>query len=256
MEHDTLAQRLSLISTHWSLLNQAHQQGDDAARAALHRLLERYGGAVRRYLLGALRDVDAADELFQDFACRLLNGSLRGANPERGRFRDYLKGVLSHLAADHHRRAKRRLPPLPNEFAEPAADGTLTPEADVAFRESWRDELLARAWQALEEVERTTAKPFHAVLRLRADHPELHSPELAERLSAQLGKPVTAVGVRQLLHRARERFADLLLEEVWVTLVSPTLADLNEELRELGLLDYCRPALERRLDADADCALA
>src|SRR5580692_8365511 len=44
--------RLEMISTRWTLLEQAHRGTDGAAAARTH-LLERYGGAVRRYLRGA-----------------------------------------------------------------------------------------------------------------------------------------------------------------------------------------------------------
>jgi RNA polymerase sigma-70 factor (ECF subfamily) len=71
---------------------------------------------------------------------------------------------------------------------------------------------------------------------------------MAEQLSATLGKPLTAAGVRQTLHRAREKFADLVLEEVLHSLATPTVEQLEEELTELGLLDYCRPALKRLKD--------
>jgi RNA polymerase sigma-70 factor (ECF subfamily) len=69
---------------------------------------------------------------------------------------------------------------------------------------------------------------------------------MAAQLSTELGKPLTAAGVRQLLHRARERFADLLLEEVAQSLAEPSPERLEQELLELGLLEYCRPALQRR----------
>ena len=61
----------------------------------------------------------------------------------------------------------------------------------------------------------------------------------------RLGKTVTAVGVRQTLHRAREKFAELLLEAVADSLDAPTRERLGEELEELGLLGYCKPVLER-----------
>ena len=57
---------------------------------------------------------------------------------------------------------------------------------------------------------------------------------------------MTAVGVRQTLHRAREKFGALLLDEVIHSLENPGPEQVEEELAELGLLDYCRPALERR----------
>src|SRR5438876_1024348 len=96
--------RLSRISTLWSVVRQAHDGSATGVCVAQQQLLERYGGAVRRYLMAALRDHDATDELFQTFAYRFLHGDLRGANAERGRFRDFLKGVLFHLIADHHKK--------------------------------------------------------------------------------------------------------------------------------------------------------
>ena len=38
----------------------------------------------------------------------------------------------------------------------------------------------------------------------------------------------------------------LLLDEVTHSLERPAAEELEQELVELGLLDYCRPALERR----------
>ena len=81
------------------------------ARAAL---VHRYRGAIYRYLLGAVRNPDVADDLAQDFALRLVRGDFRNADPERGRFRDLVKTVLFHLIVDYQRRQKaqpRALPP-------------------------------------------------------------------------------------------------------------------------------------------------
>ena len=116
MAPDNPNARLNLISTRWTLLGRAC--GDDAeAQAAKTDVLERYGGAIRRYLLGAVRDEDAADDLFQEFVCRLLRGGFRGADRARGRFRDYLKGVLAHLVVDYHRARQRQPLALPQNFA-------------------------------------------------------------------------------------------------------------------------------------------
>jgi hypothetical protein len=69
---------------------------------------------------------------------------------------------------------------------------------------------------------------------------------MAERLSPVLGKPVTAAAVRQTLHRARERFADALLDEIAQALDDPSAEALEAELIDLSLHDHCRPALDRR----------
>ena len=241
---ESLHQRLSQITTLWSVVGQAHQEPGDAVIAAQRQLLERYGGAIRRYLLAAVRDQDGADELFQTFAYRFLHGDLRGANPQRGRFRDFLKGVLFHLAVDYHKRSRAQ--PLPADHPALAAEPPSETESDREFLTSWRDELLARAWRALEEFERQTEQPYFTVLRFRADHPDIRSPQMAEELSSRLGKTFNSSSMRQSLHRAREKFADLLLEEVIQSLDSPSAESLEQELIDLELLDYCRPALERR----------
>ena len=114
------------------------------------------------------------------------------------------------------------------------------------FGTSWRDELLARCWQRLADDEQKSGKPYHTVLRYRVAHPDLRSPELADGLTKELGKPINAGAVRVLLHRARELFAELLLDEVTESLASGSLDEAEQELIDLDLHEYCRPALEKR----------
>jgi RNA polymerase sigma-70 factor (ECF subfamily) len=83
------------------------------------------------------------------------------------------------------------------------------------------------------------------VLRAKIDQPQLRSAELAQHVGILLGRTFTEVGIRQMVHRARQRFAELLVAEVAATLPASGSQQLEEELIELGLLDYCRPALPR-----------
>jgi RNA polymerase sigma-70 factor (ECF subfamily) len=241
---ENLDQRLSRISTLWSVVCQAHQGPAEAASCAREQLIGRYEGAVRRYLRKQLSDPDAVEEVFQEFALQLVHGKLRGANPGRGRFRDFVKGTLFHLIADYRKQRQKWPGPLPADGADLVGEAD-EEEADREFLNSWRDELLARTWAALAAADSETGQPFFAVLRFRADHPEMRSERLAEEFTARLGRPVTAVGIRQILHRARERFAELLICEVAHTLPTPTRSKLEEELADLSLLDYCRLAIER-----------
>jgi RNA polymerase sigma-70 factor (ECF subfamily) len=238
--------RLNQIATLWSVVRTAHSDTSVEARPARQTLLDRYYAAIHRYLLGALHDTDAADELAQEFAMRFLHGDLRGADPERGRFRDFVKGVLFHMVADYHNKRKREPALLSPDAAEPGAECALASEREEAFRTNWRDELLGRAWEALEADEKAQGQPFYTVLRFRADHPELGSAQIAEQLSGPLGKPLTAAGVRKTLERARARFEDLLLEEIAQTLTVPSRDRLEEELIDVGLLEHCKAALARR----------
>jgi RNA polymerase sigma-70 factor (ECF subfamily) len=237
-------QSLSQLSTEWSLIFQSHTGTPEQVAAAQAELMGRYAGAVHRYLLSALHDPHAASDLSQEFALRFLRGDFHRADPSRGRFRDFVRRALRNLTIDDRRRSRARR--VSDAFPEPIDPVEEDREFDRQFLASWRSELMARAWDALERLEEQTGQPYHAVLRLRVEHPESHSPELAERLSATLGRPITAGGVRMALQRSRDRFVGFLLEEVKGSLNSPTPDELEEELIALDLMEYCRPVLRRQ----------
>jgi RNA polymerase sigma-70 factor (ECF subfamily) len=239
MGQDDLHERLSRISTVWTLLNQAHAGQAEAAACAQQVLLQRYGGAIYRYILSAVRDPAAAEDLTQEFALGLIRGQFRRADPERGRFRDYVKTVLFHMVSAYRRRQQKHPRPVSAESPELAGLAAPTEDMDEQFDATWRETLLARAWEALARARPT----FHAVLRLRAAQPDMTSAEMAQRLSQQLGKPCTPDGVRQNLRRARDAFADLLVAEVAHSLQCPTAERIEDELADLNLLVYCRAAL-------------
>jgi RNA polymerase sigma-70 factor (ECF subfamily) len=238
--------RLSDMTTLWTLVCKAHQGPEEGMRVARQRLLARYDRAVHRYLAGALRDADTADELAQEFRLRFLRGDFRKADPGRGRFRDYVKTALFRLVVQYRRRQQKQPRTLGSQAPEPAVTDPSVDAAEEEFFRSWRDALLAAAWEDLRHVQEENGPPWYTVLRFRADHPDVPSPQMAEQLTTRLGKPLTAAGVRQLLHRAREKFADLLLEQVVHSLDRPTAEQLEAELIELNLYQYCQPALKRR----------
>ncbi len=191
MNRDELDQRLSRMSTMWTMVIQAHGSEAAAANAALAGLAQRYSAVVYRYLLGAVRDPDTAAELSQEFAIRILQGAFRRADPGRGRFRDYLKTALIHLVNDYHRARQARPMPLPADV--PASAEPAGPDAEVDFLDTWRAELLDRTWKALEAAQPT----YYAVLRFRVENPDSPSPEMAERLGARLGTAMRPDQVRK-----------------------------------------------------------
>jgi RNA polymerase sigma factor (sigma-70 family) len=248
MDEQTLNSRLSRISTIWTMVGEAHGPAEEGPPDARLTLIQRYQSAAYRYLLGAVRDADAADELFQEFALRVMQGAFRRADPGRGRFRDYLKTALIHLVIDHQNRQRNRPRQLDPAVAEPVAPSDDPTSADEGFLRSWREDLLARAWARLEKCEQHGGQPHYSVLRFRADYPEASCSEMAARLSEQLrpAAPFTETGIRKTLQRARAQFADSLLEEVARSLDHPTHDALEQELIDLDLLPYCRSALRRR----------
>jgi RNA polymerase sigma-70 factor (ECF subfamily) len=188
-----------------------------------------------------------AEELTQDFAVRFLRGEFHGADPGRGRFRDFLKTALRHLAHDYWREQGRVPQSLDEHGArQVATDFAADNSFDRQFLEKWREELLSRTWEGLAAVEAGTGHPYLTLLQRKTQEPQVRSAQLAEQLSSHLKKPFTEVAVRQLLHRAREMFADLLVEEVVQSIETTELDELEQELVDLNLLGYCQSALERR----------
>jgi RNA polymerase sigma-70 factor (ECF subfamily) len=246
MNERDLEQHLSQIATQWTVLRQAHQGQADEAAIARQVLMQRYCGAVFRYLLRAVRDVSVAEDLTQEFALRFIQGRFGQVDPEQGRFRNYVKGALFRLVQDHYRELGRvpRAVSLDPDPDLPASDENEA--AEQAFRDSWRQELLSRAWKALAQVEAETGQPYHEVLRRRVDQPDLSSAQIAEELSTKHGRSFSAAGVRQLVHRARERFAELLLDDIHQSLEGASTDRVYEELAELNLLKYCKDILDKR----------
>ncbi|MGF1581128.1 MAG: RNA polymerase sigma factor [Gemmataceae bacterium] len=240
MSDDSLEERLSGVSTMWTILQQAHNGSADQVNAARALLLERYRKPVLRYLKRVVGDQSIAEDLAQEFSLCLINGEFHKADPERGKFRYYVKGVLFNIVSNHRKKQVRSPQPLaPDNPAWDALEAEAT-QAGPEFDESWSAELLNRVWKTFRQVHPT----FETILRCRADNPRMASGDMAEVLSQKLGKPVSASMVRQNLRRARHMFAELLLVEVAHSLETPTKEILTEELSELRLLEYCRPALE------------
>jgi RNA polymerase sigma-70 factor (ECF subfamily) len=241
MTASDLPERLSRIATRWSLLREAHAGPGDEATAARTLLVERYGGAAHRYMLGAVRDIEVAEELSQEFALRLLRGDFERARADRGRFRDYLKTSLVNLINDHYRSRGNWPGALPSEAASPVVSPASILDGP-SFEECLKEQLLDRTWAELE----ARHPRYHAVLLLRVEESDLSSAEMAEWLGTASRTRWTAATCRKTLERARAKFAELLLDEVAACGGNDPAADLRLELESLDLLRYCRSALERR----------
>jgi RNA polymerase sigma-70 factor (ECF subfamily) len=245
MHHPDQDPPLNEIETLWSDIRRAHQ-GEGEAHDARARLVIRYIGAVRRYIAWVLRDQDAAAELAQEFAVRVLRGDFRRADPSRGRFRDFVRAAALNLVHDYHRRRKVRPSTGSDDPPEPVAPTVPSDEPDAEFLRSWRMALFSRAMAALAAYQERTGRPYHDVLNLRISHPQVTSTEMEALYSARSGKPVSDVWIRQNLRRARGCLADLLLDEVAASLGDASFEALEQELITLDMLGYCHDSLRRR----------
>ncbi|MFO0844058.1 MAG: sigma factor [Gemmataceae bacterium] len=218
---------LEQISTRWPLIN-------DPGKFVL-----RYAAAIQRYLGAILRDSHAVEEVTQELLTKLLEKQIAPEQIQRGRFRDYLKAVVRNAALSYLRREQARpaASSEPLEYLAGRDDDPMT-RAERAWNEQWREGVLARVWEDLQQHERANpAGRAYSVLRLTVEHGEDDSADLAARLSAQVGETVRADAFRKQLSRARRLFARFVVREVARTLESPTPDDIEDELSDLGLHD-------------------
>lgn len=234
------AESLAQIATQWSLLRLAHENAVVGSQAARQALLLRYSRAVRRFVGLLVKDAAAADDVAQDAMVRLMRGDFANADADRGRFRDLLKHAIRNMVRNYWSRENRRAGIELDEQQFAASDDA---QSDL-WLQQWTSVLLETAWRALEDYQkRTPGSMAYTVLRLRADHADEDSEQLAQLLSRSLGRPLNAAAMRQQLRRARLRFAQLLVEETARGLTNPTPTAVEEELISLGLMEYVRDFL-------------
>lgn len=234
------ASRLDGIDTRWSLVREAHLSGTaHSATAARQALVLRYAKAIRRYVGGIVKSSADADELAQDAILRLMAGDFAGADPNRGRFRDLLKTAVRNMVHNHWAKANRRRPVDVDVDTVARAE-----QPDAEWDAAWRQAVLDIAWAGLREHQREhSGNQAHTLLRLRVEFPDIDSDELAAKLSEKLGTPVRADACRQMLRRARLRFAEVLIREIGMGLADPSPQRVAEELAALGLLEYVKDFL-------------
>lgn len=226
-----VAPGLDQISTRWTFIHDPRE------------FIKRYAPAIRNYLGALIKNGHDAEEVAQDFFLKTLRNGFAGANPDRGRFRDYVKIAVRNSAMTHLRRR-----PAPQatafEVAGLSVQEEVALEADREWLADWRRCMLDRAWQALEKHQKCfPGNIYHTVLRLAVDHAEEDSKALAGRAAATDGRTLTAEAYRKQLSRARRLFAEILVVEVRQTLEKPTPERIEEELIEVGLMEFVRDFL-------------
>lgn len=230
---------LTDLVTSWTDIRRAHAPGPEG-QAAMRDLIGRYHDAIERYLRLKLRDRHLADEVFQEFMVKLLTQKLAGADHSKGRFRDYLRTVLHRLIIDHFRARKLQSLP-PGDLLDPSV-----PDDD--YDQVWREAVIRRVWSRLEMYEAATPKNRYAtVLRLRVGQPDAPIEELSGSLAEKVGSKVTPEAFRKTLQRARNKFLELLIEELRATIHPATPEDIEGEINDLGL-----GSLYRRYSSDGD----
>lgn len=210
--------------TAWSKLLAAKDATGTVQRDLFNFLIQRYWKPVYYYVRRRGYDETHAEDLVQDFFLLCVRKNLFAqADPNRGRFRNFLLGSLNHFLANAARdaAAKKRRPEAGfvaiHELASAEGHGVIadyeTP--DAAFEHAWISDLLTRVLKTFEEECRATRKEAHLELfRRRIVEPALEGatpPPLTE-LAQNLGITEKEAGNR--LVTARRAYQRLLREEV------------------------------------------
>ena len=106
--------------------------------AAWEEFLEFYGPLIILRANDYRLTPQETDELRQDLCVSLFcKGALKAYDPTRGRFRDYLRGILAHRAVDIIRRRPKPVAAMPEPTSEE--------EDKDRFEQEWRDFLFEKA---------------------------------------------------------------------------------------------------------------
>jgi RNA polymerase sigma factor (sigma-70 family) len=222
-------------TTRWSLVLATGATGEDR-HVALNELCEIYWPPVYQFLRRQGHGVEEARDLTQGLFLHLLENNDYGkAAPERGRFRSYLRTCASNFANSEHRKAQtqKRGGEITSFSMDVTGEGErafepqdpMTPEQ--AFDRAYASRLVAFVLDRLgeEQRERGREKQF-AELRgfLEAGGGAPYA-EVAERLGLREG------AIKVAVHRLRERYRELLVQEVRHTLADPD--DAQDEIGQL-----------------------
>jgi RNA polymerase sigma-70 factor (ECF subfamily) len=210
------------------------------AHEAFAKLFQDYRYSVYAWFRQHGHNALDSEDLLQSFFLTLFKRkSLATADPDKGRFRNFLRGALKHFDHDirEHRNRQRRgggvtMLPLDDgaseEWFKQSAGPPVSP--DVAFDRHWAQTLLGLALHRLE-AEQASADPLSLYSELRRFLVEEVDPGTCIELGARFGLKPNSIAVR--IKRLRTRYRELLLREVGRTIRDPLEA--QEELRALLL---------------------
>ena len=238
--------RISRIQTQWSIVQQAGQSRSDlGAVLARAELASRYAGAIYRYLKRLLPSPQDAEDVAQEISMLILNGNLSGADPDKGRFRDYMKTVVINAARAHKKKSARQNEKGRTMDAETLESLSEPADDQSVWEECLRDDLIAQAMKKLTQQDEESGQFYAAVLSWKIQNPGVGTDELAKFLTFVSERSVTVENARKVLQRARQSLAEILVSQVSNTLPENQRDrdSLTEQLAAIGILEICRNAM-------------
>lgn len=230
----------SFRTTNWSIVRRAAETDGSDAAVALSSLCQSYWYPLYVYFRRCGKTSHDSEDLTQGlFAHLLTRNSLSSADPARGRLRTFLLACAQNFLADQYDRenAQKRglalLVPIEASRAEELyarePQDALAP--DRLFQRRWALTILEHALELLcvEYDERGQAELFQSLRPFLGfgSEPEMRYEEIAARLQIPIGT------LKNKVFRMRQRWRELLFEQVAQTLDDPSPEEIKGELSEL-----------------------
>jgi RNA polymerase sigma-70 factor (ECF subfamily) len=225
-------------TTHWSRVLAAGDPRAPEARESLATLCHAYWYPLYAFIRRRGHSPDQAQDLTQDFFAMILERDvLARADPERGRFRAFLRTVCGRFLVNAYERTHaqkrggaRPILPIDTSGAEARYGREL---ADVStperiFDRTWALTMLARVLEQLrrEYDDAGKAGTFNELRSVLIEDPGTDRyAAIAARLGASEG------AVRVAVHRLRRRYGQLLREEIAATVNDPN--EIDDEIQSL-----------------------
>jgi RNA polymerase sigma factor (sigma-70 family) len=223
-------------TTHWSTVLAAGDGTSPGASEALEKLCRTYWHPVYAFVRRRGHDREQAEDLTQGFFEQLIEKELASrADPERGRFRNFLLRVLTQFLADDRRRERalkrggdKLLLPLSRSLAEERLVSETEASPEIAFARKWALTALDEVLGLLKQESQRSGKGamFDALSPYLQGERGL--PGYAE-VAQKLGMTTGAVKVG--IHRLRLRYRELLRAVVAQTVADPS--EIDDEIRFL-----------------------
>lgn len=240
---DTITREGLFPSTRWTIVREAGESQIPPSQSlnALSELCQIYWRPVYIFLRRQGTAEHDAQDLTQGFFTLLIESrAFKRADPEKGRFRCFLLGVLKHFLADT--RDRERAQKRGGGVAPVQLDEAAISEAEVraARSDNWSaDRVYEREWVAALLGEALKRLHQECIFSGKGALFEALRPHLAtdatttapyEEIARRLRRPPTTL--RSDVARLRARYRALLREEVSGTLTDTS--EVDEELRHLS----------------------
>ena len=227
----------AFTTTHWSVVLEARGESK-AAQQALENLCRTYWRPIYSFVRREGIGSEEAKDVTQGFFALLLERrDFQSVRQEKGRLRSFLLASLKHFMANERRDAAtikrgggRTMIPLDGIASDDCSefDRSETMSADLLYDRRWAFTVLDRVFARLREESQNSANAplLERLNTLLSEEPD--RPSQAD-IAREFGMAENAV--KQAFHRLRQRYRQLLREEVAHTVATP--AEVEDELRHL-----------------------